>query len=41
MNKFYRILNTDDVGGTPVSYRLRHARQRCAFTFTARARYKY
>ena len=30
MNKFDRVLNTDDVDGTPSGYRLSHARQRCA-----------
>ncbi len=41
VNKFDRVLNTDDVDGTPSGYRLSHARQCCAFAFTARASHKH
>src|ERR1051326_4979076 len=41
MNKFDRVLNTDDVHGTPLGYRLSHARHRCALAFTARASHQY
>src|SRR5437773_4655757 len=41
MNEFDGVLNTDDVDGTPLGYRLSHARHRCALAFTARASHQY
>src|SRR5581483_1704752 len=41
VNKFDRVFNTDNVDRTPSGYCLGHARQCCAFAFTARARHEY